>query len=101
MTQQLTSILANNESKQRRPANHDKILAVLEKLPNNEAVADTIATYTTLDKVEVSRRMSELVALGKVIDTGRKGMTMKACKAIIWQLVKEPIPNIQQTLFGL
>lgn len=101
MTQQITSLLANEASKQRRPANHDKILAAMERLPNSEGVADNIAVYCSLDKIEVSRRLSELAAQGKVYDTGRKGMTMKACKAIIWRLVKEPVPNIQQTLFGL
>ncbi len=49
----------------------------MDKLPNNEGTADSIAAFTTLDKIEVSRRMSELLAKGLVFDTGRKGITAK------------------------
>lgn len=95
-----TSIEANEASKPRREINHDRILKALERLPNSEGIADNIAAYTTLDKIEVSRRMSELEALGKVIDTKRKGITPKGCKAIIWRKVNEPKQNIQQSLFN-
>lgn len=100
MTQPITSLLANEASKQRRPANHDKILAAMDKLPNNEGFYETIAARCTLDAPEVGRRLGELEKLGKVIRTGKTGITSRGCRAAIWKLVKEPVPNIQQTLFG-
>jgi len=93
---QQTSRLANEASKPHREINHDKILKALDKLPNNEGTADSIAAFTTLDKIEVSRRMSELFAKGLVFDTGRKGITAKGCKAILWR--KQVVPTITQQL---
>jgi hypothetical protein len=96
---QATSLAANTASKPNREYNYDRILKALDMLPNNEGIADNIAAYTTIDKIEVSRRMGELAAKGKVFDTGRKGITAKGCKAILWKLVKEPVGNPQQSLF--
>jgi len=96
---QQTSIAANNASKPHRDRNYDLILKAMDRLPNSEGIADNIAAYTTLDKVEVSRRMSELESNGKVLNTGRKGLTAKGCRAIIWRKVYEPVPNIQMGLF--
>jgi len=76
---QPTSREANEASKPKRPTNHMKILQALEKLPNNEGIADRIAAYCSLDKIEVSRRMKELLKAGKVINTGRTGVTAKGC----------------------
>lgn len=97
---QQTSLAANKASKPNRETNYDRILKALDRLPNREGVADTIAAYTTLDKIEVSRRMSEMAALNLVYDTGRKGITAKGCSAIIWKKVIEHTPNIQQSLFN-
>ena len=83
---QQTSLLANEASKPQRENNYDKIIRALKQLPNNEGVADSIAAYSKLDKTEVSRRTNEMARLGMIHDTGRKGMTAKACKAIIWKL---------------
>lgn len=96
---QSTSLAANVASKPNREINQDRILKALDKLPNNEGIADSIASYTTIDKIEVSRRMSELEALGRVFNTGRKGITNKGCKAIIWRKVYEPTTIIQANLF--
>jgi len=95
-----TSLAANVASKPHRDKNHTKILQALEKLPNNEGIADAIAAYCTLDKVEVSRRLSELEGQGKIFNTGRKGLTQKACKASIYKLIKEPQPQLQTKLFN-
>lgn len=97
--QQPTSIAANTASKPNREYNYNKILNALDKLPNNEGIADTIAAYTTIDKIEVSRRMGELAASGKVVNTGRKGITAKGCAAIIWRKVYDPPTTKQISMF--
>ena len=94
-----TSLAANKASKPNREYNYAKILKALDRLPNKEGIADDIAAYSTLDKIEVSRRMGEMVAKSMVYDTGRKGITAKGCKAIIWKLSQQPKITIQQTLF--
>lgn len=96
---QPTSIAANEASKLRRPANHDKILAAMEKLPNNEGFYEIIAARCTLDAPEVGRRLGELERLGKVARTGRTGITSRGCRAAIWKLITEPQTTVQAKLF--
>lgn len=95
-----TSLAANVASKPHREVNYDRILKALDKLPQHEGIASTIASVTTIDSVEVNRRMSELLRDGKVIDTGRYGITPKGCKAKIWKRIYEIVPNIQSSLFS-
>lgn len=94
---QQTSRLANEASKPHRENNYDKIIRALKQLPNNEGVADAIAAYSKLDKTEVSRRTVEMCRLGLIHDTGRKGLTAKACKAIIYKLSKQEKQETKQT----
>lgn len=96
---QQTSLAANTASKPNREYNYDRILKALDKLPNNEGIASHIASMTVIDSVEVNRRLSELEAQGKVINTGRKGITPKGCKANIYRRVYAPTQQVQQSLF--
>jgi len=98
-TMQPTSLAADKASKPHRRTNCQIILNVMGRLKNNEGVADTIAIYCPFDKTEVSRRMANLFAAGKIIDTGRKGITAKGCKAIIWRIAPDESSKPQIELF--
>jgi len=99
MIMQHTSLEANVASKPNRETNHTKILEAMRKLPNREGTSDAIASYCTLDKIECSRRLGELVDKGLVVNTMRKGITAKGCKAYIWKLTEQPNTKLQATLF--
>lgn len=97
-----TSILANEASKPHRQTNYDKILQAMNRLPNKEGIADTIAVYCSLDKIEISRRLGEM-SKGEsptVKDTGRKGMTVKGCLATVWRVIDKKEPKVQLPLFS-
>jgi hypothetical protein len=96
----LTSRLANDASKPHRTTNYTIILQALNQLPNNEGIADAIAAFCSLDKVECSRRLTEMHRTGLVRDTGRKGITVKGCRAIIWRKAQEETIPLQPNLFN-
>jgi predicted transcriptional regulator len=79
--------------------NHSRILTALKKLPNKEGNADAIAAYCNLDKTEVTRRLSEMIAKELIIDTGRKSLTVKGCKASIYRVKENKSQQSQTSLF--
>ena len=96
-----TSLEANEKVKPAKRERYGKILNAMNRLPKKEGVTDTIAAYTQYDKVEVGRRLSEMADLNMVRKTGRTGITVKGCRAEIWQIVEEISDKklVQQTLF--
>jgi hypothetical protein len=98
-----TSREANESNKSVRESQWQQIVKALQSLPDNEAIADSIAAFCPFDKVSVSRRLAEMEAGDLVIRTSKRGITAKGCKAIVWKLKTDPQPQTihlhQQELF--
>jgi predicted ArsR family transcriptional regulator len=73
---------------------HRKILSALEIF--GEGTSQQISDMCGLSYSAVARRISELIAEGKVIDTGRKGKSPSGRGAIIWKLSPEYIQSLKE-----
>jgi hypothetical protein len=86
MKQPQTSLTANKmATDEMRGEHYKKIIEGLGKL--HEATSEEISTLVTLDKIQISRRMSELIGLGKIFNTGRTKPTRSGRPAATYRLI--------------